>query len=163
MFILSCGCLQICFGQETIPVNKLREGLPTLKEVGGLKRSVPILDAGEANVRYEKIAYEPPSYEVSISELPPSILALRESMPKFNVPIGVGEDGDGRSSKNVILKDKYKATESATKNSDGDCLVEFYIGKKISVSIRGTGTNNVKLIYLIIDSMALDKLEKLAQ
>lgn len=72
-----------------------------------------------------------------------------------------GEGDDGNMHKHVTIKSGYKVEESVSKNKGGDSELLFYIGKKIQIKLRGIETINVKLLYTLVESMALGKLEKL--
>ena len=161
LFILLFGYItQNCFGQE-VADSKLRECLPMLKVAGGLKRTPIISDPGQVTVRYAKVENEPPFFEVNVAELPPSIIEIRESMKQINLSVLDGEDGDGNTRKQIIIREKYKGEQVVSKLKDGNCDITFYVGKKFQVKLTGNGTNNVKVLYEIIETMALDKLEKL--
>ena len=160
LFLFLAYITQNGFAQE-VADSKLRECLPTLKVAGGLKQTPIISDAGQVTLMYAKVEYEPPYFEVNVAELPPSIIQLRESTKQINLGILDGEDGDGNMGKQITIRGKYKGEQIVSKLKDGNCEITFYVGKKFQVKLTGNGTNNVKVLYEIIETMALDKLEKL--
>jgi hypothetical protein len=165
---LALSVIAKSFAQDEIPTTKLMLSLPTLKSIGGLNRHAPTEDPGQVTVQYSKVEDEPPYYDVNIAEIPPSIQELNQKLKSQTdalatviAKMGGEEDEEGRIHNYVTIQGKYKAEEVVSKMKDGDCQLTFNVGEKIGVTLRGVGTNNVKHLYTLLESMKLDLLEKL--
>lgn len=160
--LLSVFFFQKCFAQQ-VAESKLKECLPTLNVAGGLKRTPIVSDPGQVTLSYAKVENEPPYFDVNIAELTPSTIQFRESTKPIDLSVFGGKDEDGNMVKQITIKEKYKGEQTVSKLKDGNCKIIFYVGNKFQVILNGNGTNNVKVLYEIIETMALDKLEKLGQ
>jgi hypothetical protein len=63
-----------------------------------------------------------------------------------------------RHTKTVTVK-KYRGSEETTTGSSKSCTLTFPVANRYMVELHGNGTIDVKLLYALVDSMALDTLE----
>ncbi len=71
-----------------------------------------------------------------------------------------GESDEG-SVKSIKIKNKYKGYEKVTSTEENKyCSLEIIIADRFNVSIEGRGFDDVKILYSVLDSIDLAKLEK---
>jgi hypothetical protein len=76
--------------------------------------------------------------------------------------IEMNSESDEGSVKSIKIKNKYKGFEKVTSTeSDKYCSLEIIIADRFNVSIEGRGFDDVKLLYSVLESIDLAKLEKL--
>jgi hypothetical protein len=155
--------------------KKLQEFLPT-KVIKEFKRLNPTgstqnnggIASSEAAVRYELILDLENLKEGE--ELPP----LQAIDIKIGDMIGIpyfaaalqyqGEsesETDGSIQKTTTVKGKYKGQEEIFKAGEGGCKINFAVANRYMITLEASNTKNVKLLYDLIDSIPLDKLESL--
>lgn len=180
LFVVLCTIVLASVGigqNKAVHFKKLQEFLPTAK-LEGLERGKPTgqtqtamgITTSEAKVRYvpeqkdenyeqARSEEDPPyvSIDVSISDIggvPYAMMAAMAYQQEFESET---EDGYERS---ITLKGTYKGKESVRTGDSKDCELEFFVGNRFMVKLQASGTDDVKILQKLVDSMDLAKLEK---
>jgi hypothetical protein len=173
---------------KVVHFKKIQECLPT-KELKGFKRMKPGgstqtafgMTTSEATVRYQQAVSESPggmrgeippvtdpygseseataSIEVKVSDVtgvPFAAMAFAVDRGDFE-----NEREDGYE-KSTVVKGKYKGIEEVS-HGEGykSCKLSFSVANRFTVELNASGTDDVKLLQALVESMNLDKLEKL--
>jgi len=156
---------------KVVSYKKLKEFLPAIelngferKKAEGSTQNAMGLATSEAIVRYitrdttGNENFKSTEIEVKISDM--------SSIPQMTLAFAYLQDfekeTDDGYEKGVTINKTYKGKEqvTATENNKGAQL-DFVVGTRYLVSVQLHGSDNVKLIYTLVESMKLAELEKL--
>lgn len=156
--------------QKVVSFRKIKEFLPNI-ELQGFERRKPEgntqtvmgMSTSEATVRYtskdttgnENIQ----SVEINIkiadmSAIPGAALA-------FSYMQDYEKETENGYEKSTTVNKVYKGREKVNSGDSKSCEVEFAVGQRFFVTISMHGSDNIKMIYKLIDSIKLADLEKL--
>jgi hypothetical protein len=159
-------------GKKAANFSSLQDFLPT-KQVKGFKilnptgssRTTLNMSTSEAAVTYESIQKDTVhnsdsiiSLEVRINDMigMPYIIAEFQTLQDYENVAG------NSSQKTVAISKKYKGLEEINNGNDKSCKIKFAVANRYIVTLEASGSSDVSILYDIIDSMNLNKLEKFA-
>jgi hypothetical protein len=161
---------------KAIHFKKLQEFLPA-KELKGFKRLKPSgttqtnmgLSTSEAEVRYESISKdtiqsieggmnEPVmSIEAKISDM----VAIPYATMGYQMQQEYENETENSSEKSIMIKNKYKGKEEIHKGESKSCKIEFAVANRYLFNFEASGTDSIKVLYNLVESINYDNLEKL--
>jgi hypothetical protein len=172
IILVLASSISIAQGKKAAHFKSLQDFLPT-KQVKGYKLLNPSgneqttmdLSTSVAEVTYVSIQKD------TIHNSDPIIsidIRIRDmiGMPYITKAFQTQQDyenvtGDS-SQKTVTVAKKYKGLEEINKSENKSCKISFAIVNHYIVTLEASGTDSIQILYDIIDSMNLDKLEKFA-
>ncbi len=160
---------------KVIHFKKLQECLPT-KELKGLKRMKPSgstqtafgMTTSEASVRYQQEQSNPDATEIPQGDVTTIEIKISDvsAIPFGNMAFAMDQDFENEREngyeKSTLVKGKYKGREEAT-HGEGykNCKLTFGVANKFMVSLEATGIDDAKVLHSLVESMDMEKLEKL--
>jgi hypothetical protein len=162
---------------KAVHFKKLQEFLPA-KEIKNFKRLKPSgttqtnmgMSTSEAEVRYESVQSDtvvaseanllssPKSIGIKISDM----IAMPYAAMAFQMQPESESETEDSSQKTVLIKGKYKGQEEIQKGENyKSCKISFGVVNRYIVNLELSGTDDIKILYTIIDTMDFDGLEKL--
>lgn len=179
MLVLLCDVNILSAQAKAVHFRKLQEFLPTT-ELKGFERKKPTgqtqsamgMTTSEATVRYVELAKsdsvqmemgEIPqngtkTIEITISDISGVPFAAMAAMAYQQDYENETEDGYEKS---VTIKTNYRGKETVSTGDYKRCEVEFMVANRFMVKLKAENTDEVKLLYNLIDGIDLAKLEKL--
>lgn len=152
--------------QKVVHFKKLQSFLPA-KAIEGYTRGKPTgstqknmgFSTSEAGVRYEK-ATDTMTYSIEIKIVDMSLFPYMAWAMAYQQMDYENETEDGYE-KTVTVAKNYKGMEKASTGDYKSCSLNFAVGNKFHVTMEGSGLDDVKMLYSLVDAMDLEKLAKL--
>jgi hypothetical protein len=150
--------------QEAVHFKTLQQALPS-GELAGFTREKPTgsmqktmgMAMSEASVRYVKAGSA--DGNVSVTAKVADMVGL-PFMGGLAMIAQMNQESETETSrtKTVTVK-KYKGSEETSTGQSKSCKLTIPVANRFMVELDGSNTSDVKLLYALVDSMALDKLE----
>jgi hypothetical protein len=176
LLMLACSFNVLSAQAKAVHFKKLQEFLPTA-EIKGFERKKPTgqtqsamgMTTSEATVRYVEPAKEnqddmaeetmepTKTIEVSISDISGIPFAAMTAMVYQQDFENETEDGYEKS---TVIKTNYRGKETVSTGDYKRCEIEFMVANRFVVKLKAENTDDVKLLYTLIDGIDVAKLEK---
>lgn len=153
---------------KVVHFKELQKFLPTMpvpsferKKPTGQTQTAMGFTTSEARVRYVKPAETETdtekSIEITITDM--SLMPMMAWALGFQQADYENETEDGYE-KSVVVKKNYKGRESASTGEYKHCELEFPVGNRFMVSLKGDGIDDAPVLMKLAESMNLEGLEK---
>jgi hypothetical protein len=177
VFFMSISVGSISFAQaKAVHFKKLEEFLPN-KELknfqrlkpGGTSETIMGISTSEADVRYESIPIDTipdhngdtskpaTTIDIKISDM----IGVPFASQAFQSQQNYENETEDSSQKSVTIKGRYKGIEEIYKGGTKVYKLDFAVADRYIINIELRGIDNLKIIYDLVNTMNLEKLERL--